>query len=338
MPPVNFFDPYYHSVHVVMALVFGALFGSFFNVCIYRIPLGISLAFPGSHCYRCGRPVRWYDNIPLVSYWVLRGRCRQCGAPFSIRYFLVELLTALAFLVTFRRIGYSLALLPALVFLSLLIVGSFTDLDHWIVPDRISLGGLGAGLVLAAIWPVGLAPGSPLAAPFWVPLPAALTPLANALAGAATGFVSLWLVGALGSLVFRKDAMGMGNVKLFAMFGVFCGAFYLLHILILACFIGTAVGLTLIVRSRLERGRAVPEPIAPLVLDTAGAAAMLAAHPLGDEERAAVEQALTRPGPVTPVMHHLPFIPSLAIAAWMVYLYGPQMTRWFQTHVLLTGL
>ena len=163
IPPATFFDPYYRTLHLSMTFIWGACLGSFFNVCIYRIPLGLSLSFPGSHCYRCGHPVRWFDNIPLLSYWILRGRCRHCGATFSIRYFVVELLTALLFSLCFYKIGYSLAFLPALILVSLLIIATFTDLDHWIIPDRISLGGLAAGLLLAAIWPLGLARGNPLA-------------------------------------------------------------------------------------------------------------------------------------------------------------------------------
>jgi leader peptidase (prepilin peptidase)/N-methyltransferase len=332
IPPINFFDPYYRPYHLALAFVLGACFGSFFNVCIYRIPLGVSLSKPDSHCYRCGRPVRWFDNIPLVSYWVLGGRCRQCGASFSIRYFLVELLTACLVTATVVHIGYSLALIPALIFTGLLIVGAFTDIDHWIIPDRVTLGGLAAGVVLAAVWPVGLAAGNPLAErviSLSPPLPVAATPLVNALAGAALGFGSLWLIGLLGSILFRKDAMGFGDVKLFAMFGAFCGAFYLVHILILACLVGTVVGLIGIVRGRLASRRPMSAAVALLKLEPEAANALMAAHPLGGGERALVEAALNSPGPVGAVRHHLPFGPSLAVAAWIVYLWGPYLSRWF---------
>ena len=90
---VDFFGPAFRPLHLALALVFGLVFGSFFNVCIYRIPMGIALSLPPSHCYRCGSLIKWYDNIPVVSYLLLRGRCRQCGVPFSARYALIELTT-----------------------------------------------------------------------------------------------------------------------------------------------------------------------------------------------------------------------------------------------------
>ncbi|MCL5269074.1 MAG: prepilin peptidase [bacterium] len=336
LPPANFFDPYYHAFHVPFVFVLGTIFGSFFNVCIYRIPMGVPLSMPRSHCYRCGRAVRWHDNIPLLSYWILRGRCRHCGARFSIRYFGVELLTGLLFSLVFARVGYSLALIPALVFISLLVIATFTDIDHWIIPDRISLGGLGAGLLLAAVWPIAQAPGNPLVGGILGPelfrdVPGRWRPLADAVAAAAIGFGALWSIGWLGSIIFGKEAMGVGDMKLFAMFGAFCGLENLVYILLLACVIGTVVGLGLIARDRIWHGRPVPAALASYGGDPAAAEALAAVHPLGAEEQQVVLAALTAPGVVGPLRHHLTFGPPLAVAGCIVYLFGPRLAAWFET-------
>lgn len=329
-----FLDPFYAPVHLPFVVIMGACIGSFLNVCIYRIPLGISLSYPGSHCYRCGQPVRWYDNAPLLSYLILRGRCRHCGVHFSVRYFFVELLTALLALGTALKLNYTLALIPAYVFIGLLIVGTFTDIDHWIIPDRITIGGMVAGIALAAIWPIGLARGNPLAEYSFGYLPANFQPLLNSALGAAAGFMILLAVGWLGTLVFRKDAMGFGDVKLFAMLGSFCGLFYLLHILILSCFIGSVVGVLGILRGVLERRNTPIEPaVAPLKPDPELAGRLISEHGASAAEKAAIEQAITKPGAVSKIRHHLPFGPSLAVAALVVFFHGPALTIWFNRAV-----
>lgn len=334
----DFFDPYFGVIHLPLVFILGAAMGSFFNVCIYRIPRGMSLSHPGSHCYRCGRPVRWFDNIPLFSYWILRGRCRDCGASFSMRYFAVELLTACLFTLCYLKIGYSLTLFAALVFISLLIVGSFTDIDHWIIPDRVTLGGLVVGIVLAAIWPLGLARANPLASSLltdFFPIPKHLLALSNSLVGAAAGFVMLWSIGAIGSVIFRKEAMGFGDVKLFAMFGAFCGPEYLLYILILACLFGTAAGMVGIVRGKRAARAPVDPAVAPLAVEAGRTGQFADAYALSADERLAIAQALDHPGAVGTVRHHLPFGPSLALAAVVVYLYGAEISRWFTRLMLV---
>ncbi|MCE5231187.1 prepilin peptidase [bacterium] len=328
--PSSFFDPFYAPIQLPFIFIMGAAIGSFLNVCIYRIPLGISLSYPSSHCYRCGQPVRWFDNIPLLSYLVLRGRCRHCGVHFSARYFFIELLTALLALGTALKLGYSLALIQAYVFIGLLIVATFTDIDHWIIPDRITIGGTVAGLLLAVIWPVGMAQGNPLAGSFWLwTFPPHYEPFVNAALGAAGGFLILWAVGWLGTLIFRKEAMGFGDVKLFAMLGSFCGVEYLLHILVISCLIGTVVGLIGMARGALEKTRKVAAAVAPLEPDADLAERLASEYGVSGDERAAIQQALAKPGAVGPVRHHLPFGPSLAVGALIVYFYGPAITRLF---------
>ena len=264
---------------------------------------------------------------------MLGGHCRDCGAPFSMRYFLVELLTTVVFIGVALNIGYSLALIPALIFASMLIVGAFTDIDHWIIPDRVTLGGVVVGVALAAIWPIGWAAGNPLAPAeigviadwlSWAPRP--VVPLVHSLAGAAVGFCSLWAVGALGTLVFRKEAMGFGDVKLFAMFGAFMGVVDLFFVLMLASVLGTAAGIAGMLAGQLDR-RDVDPAVRPLEKDEARAEALAAVCPPGPE-RELVLRALTHPGPVGAVRHHLPFGPSLSLAAVIVYVFHPELHDW----------
>ena len=133
----------------VVFFVFGSIVGSFLNVCIHRLPLGQSIVSPPSHCPHCKYSIPWYLNIPLVTWLYLRGKCRNCGAPISIRYFLVELLTAVTFLgcwLAFGRQSVGLALVYAL-FLAGLIVATFIDFEHLIIPDELTVGGMVAGFV-----------------------------------------------------------------------------------------------------------------------------------------------------------------------------------------------
>jgi leader peptidase (prepilin peptidase)/N-methyltransferase len=138
----------------VMVFVFGALIGSFLNVCIVRLPKNESIVFPSSHCPQCKTPINGYDNIPLISFLVLGARCRSCRKPIPARYFIVELLTALLFLWCYVTFGISWALVPAFVLIGGLVVASFVDLDWRIIPDEISVGGMWAGFVLSILFPV----------------------------------------------------------------------------------------------------------------------------------------------------------------------------------------
>ncbi len=183
-------------VFQVFAFIFGAIVGSFLNVVIYRLPLGLSVNEPRrSFCPHCKTQIPWHQNIPLFSWLLLRGKCARCKAPISFRYFAVELLTGLLFLWVWNRaLGtgeYALAL-PLWIFLALLISATFIDFDHFIIPDEITLGGTAAGLLLSAIFP-GLM-GETV---FWKAL------LWSA-AGAASGYLILWGVVEAGKLAFGK--------------------------------------------------------------------------------------------------------------------------------------
>ena len=194
---------------------------------------------------------------------------------------------------------------------------------------------MAGGLILAAIWPVGLAARNPLAAMSFVAVPRHLVPLVNSVAGALLGLAVMWGIGAVGSVIFRKEAMGWGDIKLFAMFGAFCGPEDLLYILPLACLFGTAAGLAGLVWGRLAARRPPPASIAPVAPGDGAALAetLTAQYPLDDGERQLIRGALDRPGVIGTARHHLPFGPSLALAAMIIYLEGPYMSRWVAIHL-----
>ncbi len=218
---------------------FGACIGSFLNVCIWRLPREESVITPGSHCPHCNRPIAWFDNIPLVSFLVLQARCRHCGGKIAPRYILVELLTAVLFTLVWLRYGPD-ALTPVYwLMVAGLVLGTFVDFDHMIIPDRVTLGGCVAGLVLS---------------PFLPQLHAQATMWGGAreaVIGLAVGAGLLWLVSLVGRLIFRKDAMGMGDVKLLGGLGALLGWKAVLFIIFVSSFIGSFVGIYLILR----RGR-----------------------------------------------------------------------------------
>lgn len=309
--------------------------GSFYNVCIYRIPKGVPLSFPPSHCFQCGQRIAWYDNLPLLSYWVRGGKCHHCKARFSSRYFFIELITALTFLGIFLRYchrgePYSLGFIPAIIFFSMLLIATFTDIDHWIIPDRISLGGAVVGIALAAIWPLGLAAHNPLNQSINLyDFPAKFLPLTNAVAGAIMGFLMLWGTGFFGKLIFRKEAMGMGDVKLALMFGAFVGPINCIFVFMLASFLGSIAGILSLILARMDRDVPVAAPVAALTPDAARCEQLVHERPLSPAEHLLVTRALTSPGPVGKLRHHLPFGPWLSLAAIVVYLAWEPIQKWF---------
>ncbi len=202
----------------LLAALVGALIGSFLNVCIHRWPRDESVVAPRSRCPGCGRPIAWYDNLPVLSWLILRGRCRGCAQRISVQYPLVELATALLWLSAVLRFGPTLEALRSAVFLSILLGITLTDARHYIIPDEFSLGGLALGLAFAAV------PGG--------------FPLTSAATGAVLGLVLLASVAWLGKLVFRRPAMGAGDVKMLAMIGAFIGPVGVL----LTVFLGSLFG------------------------------------------------------------------------------------------------
>jgi leader peptidase (prepilin peptidase)/N-methyltransferase len=197
------------------AFVLGAIVGSFLNVCIYRIPAGQSIVRPGSHCV-CGRPIAWFDNLPVLSWLLLRGRARCCGKPFSVRYPFVELLTALLFLACWLLFPPAKAVC-GMVFLSVLVCATFIDLDHMVIPDPFTIGAGVAGVLLSLALPAlhGQASDFFLLAS----LRSGLAALLGLLIG--SGLV-LWIA-LLAEVVLKKEAMGFGDVKFVGAIGAFAG-------------------------------------------------------------------------------------------------------------------
>lgn len=192
--------------------IFGAIVGSFLNVCIHRMPLEKSIVFPGSRCAQCHKPIQWHDNIPILSFIILRGHCRSCGATYSVRYFLVELLTAISWVILWNWFGFSGQFLAGIVLFSLLIAVMVTDLETGLIPDLLSYPGIFAGLVLSTLIP------SLQGKNFWY------EGFLHSLYGVLAGGGILWLLAIVGTYIYKKDAMGGGDIKLLAMLGAFLGA------------------------------------------------------------------------------------------------------------------
>ena len=204
------------------AFVFGACIGSFLNVCIYRIPAGKSVVRPGSHC-ACGQPIRWHDNIPILSWLLLRGRARCCGRPFSVRYPAIELLTALLFLVCALEFGPAKAFC-AMLFTAMLVTASFIDIDHMIIPDRFSIGGAVIGVLLALVVPSLHGHAIPAHLdPVLGHMVASIQSGTDAILGCFVGSALVLWIGLLAEKVLRKEAMGFGDVKLLGCIGAFVG-------------------------------------------------------------------------------------------------------------------
>jgi leader peptidase (prepilin peptidase)/N-methyltransferase len=220
----------------VWSALVGAAVGSFLNVLIARVPAGESIVRPGSRCPRCKTPIRWYDNMPVVSWLVLRARCRACGARISARYPLVEALGASVAVVAFARHGFSGAAVAELAFAAALLALAFIDLDTWLLPNAITwpLIAFGLAMGLVGVTPVGS--------------------LRGAAYGAGLGFAAFALIGWLGEKAFKKEALGFGDVWLLAGLGAWMGPAALLPIVLLASIQGSVVGLALILLGKGQRG------------------------------------------------------------------------------------
>lgn len=194
----------------------GACIGSFLNVCIYRIPEGLSIVHPPSRCGACGTPIPFYRNVPILAWIVLKGKAACCGAPFSIRYPAIEFLTGVLFLASWILLPAPAAMV-GMVWISILVATTFIDLDHMIIPDRFSVGGLLIGVILSALVPSihQIQMNHALLAG----IQGAFTAVQGALIGSA---IILWIM-ILAELVLKKEALGFGDVKLMGAIGAFCG-------------------------------------------------------------------------------------------------------------------
>lgn len=236
-------------IEVVLAALAGLLIGSFLNVCVFRLPRDLSVVRPRSFCPACEKMIAWYDNIPLLSFLLLRGRCRHCGERISFRYPLVEILTAAAFAINVAMHGPTLEALKDCIFAAILITLIFSDLEERILPDEFTLGGTLVGIVLAifVLLPAQL---SFLFLPF--SMPPVWRSVSEAVLGAAVSGGSIWLVGFAFEKIRHKEGLGLGDVKMIAMIGAFLGLERALLTLIVASLFGAISGLGYIVFTRKD--------------------------------------------------------------------------------------
>jgi leader peptidase (prepilin peptidase) / N-methyltransferase len=215
----------------------GLAVGSFLNVVIHRVPRQLSIVRPGSSCPTCGYVLRWYDNIPVVSYAMLGGRCRQCKTGISIRYPFVEVVTMLVFLLHYAVFGPDILLVPRLLFACVLIALFAIDLEHHLLPNVITLPGILVGLAFSAMLPPGLI---------------------DALFGAILGGGVLWLIGEAYYRYSGQEGMGGGDVKMLAMIGAFLGWKQVVLTLVLSSFLGSLAGVAVLAFRRGGMKSALP--------------------------------------------------------------------------------
>ena len=256
----------------------GACIASFLNVVIWRVPRGESIVSPPSHCPKCHAPIKWYQNIPILSWLALRGKCANCKTPISPRYILVEMLGGVLFLAAFLhlfggggkpvvapfgRVTVNAGIVILLVWwiwIALMIAGSFIDFDHRLLPDFTTVGGMVLGVVFWAFVSAGTRnfafDFSDLRMYF---------PLAYSISGLVFGFGLLWLIRWLGSKAFKREAMGLGDVFLMGAVGALFGPVAVLVTLILSSVFGSVVGLSMVALSKTKFGRFVEIPYGPYI-------------------------------------------------------------------------
>ncbi len=217
--------------------VFGLVVGSFLNVCIHRLPRGGSIVNPPSHCPSCGRPLRWFDNVPVLGYVVLRGRCRACGEPISLMYPAVEVATAALFLLQYWHVGWQPLLVARVAFSGAMVVLFVIDLRHRILPNVITVPGIVVGLLASVV----VEPG-------WI----------DALIGVAVGAGSLLAISEAYYRIRREEGLGMGDVKMLGMIGAFLGWQLMLVTLLLASLLGSLAGLAVMALRHGDARYALP--------------------------------------------------------------------------------
>lgn len=263
-------DLFHFCIFGFFSFAIGACIASFLNVCIWRLPRNESVVRPASHCPNCNAAIRWYQNIPVLSYVALRGKCANCRKPISMRYTIVELLGGILFLSAYlqwampaafcdmpiagMRPLFGLACVPVywLVF-SGLILGSFIDLEHFYLPDRVTIGGMLLGVPASVLLPELQMEKTWLDALCW------------SVGGLAFGFLFFWGMGALFSKILKKDALGFGDVKLMGAVGAFFGPTAVLFVLIVSSVVGSVAGIALIARGRARLGGFTAVPYGPFI-------------------------------------------------------------------------
>jgi leader peptidase (prepilin peptidase)/N-methyltransferase len=229
-----------------IGFIFGLVVGSFLNVCIHRLPASRSIVRPRSQCPTCGQPIRAFDNIPVLSYLLLRGRCRDCGTRIPLRYPIVEIVSGMFAAITVTRFGFGWQALLVYALIAAFLVITFIDLDHRIIPDAITLPGIPLGLAASFLMPAANLNQSGWISP------------SESLIGILAGGGSLFLVAWGYQLLTRREGMGGGDIKLLAMIGAFVGWKGVLFTIFIASFTGTLTGMALIFRRQGDMKLAVP--------------------------------------------------------------------------------
>ncbi len=237
--------------------IMGLAFGSFLNVCIYRLPLGLSTVTPRSSCPKCKHLIAFYDNVPILSWLILRGRCRQCKTRISPRYLMIELLTGLLFLACYWHFGYTISTLKYCTFAFLLLGLIFTDAETKLLPDKLTLPGLALGVIFSLLVPVNdvasqFLPGM-MNLPFSGEVAMRLLSLVDSLLGAAVGASFIYGAGAIYLRWRGAEGMGFGDVKLMAMVGAFLGIKLTVFTIFTASLAGSLFGLTTVLVVWLKR-------------------------------------------------------------------------------------
>ena len=290
----------------------GLAFGSFLNVCIYRLPRGLSVVFPESACPSCKTPIRFYDNVPVLSWILLRGRCRSCGISITPRYVIVELLTGTLFLGCYAHFGFTLVTVKYCIFGFLLLGLILTDAETFLLPDKLTLTGLAIGLLFSLIVPVhdlasqllpGMIPSSRL------PDTWHLLSLTDSLLGAIVGASFIYGAGAIYLRARGVEGMGFGDVKLMAMIGAFFGIKLTIFTIFAGSIAGSLFGLWTILAVWIKRTRR----------------RMVCNHePAKQARRRAWESAA-----IALRRHQMPFGVFLGGMAMVAIFFGNQFFRWY---------
>ena len=302
-------DPFFRAASFVLGLAFG----SFLNVCIYRLPRGISVVWPVSKCPKCEKPIKFYDNVPVLSWIFLGGRCRQCREPISPRYMVIEILTGLLFLVCYAKFGFTLAALKCCVLGFLLLGLIFTDAETKLLPNKLTLPGLALGLIFSLLVPVNdlamqLLPGI-VSLPVSPNVSSHLLSLLDALLGAAVGASFIYGAGAIYLRWRGVEGMGFGDVKLMAMVGAFLGVRLTVLTLFAATLAGSFFGVGTIFVVWIKRTRR----------------RMLRNH---ESVRQARQRAWRSAGMVYRY-YQMPFGVFLGSMALVAFFFGHQFLRWY---------
>ncbi len=231
------------TIGLGLIALLGAIFGSFFNMLIYRVPRGISIISPSSTCPQCGHRLKWNENIPIISYLILRGRCAECSSRIPLRYLVVEIITSVAFVMAFKRNGFSLPFFVEVLFFSLLILVTFTDLETYIIPDIYSIGGTILGFLLSGINPVVT----------WK----------ESLLGIVLGLAILLFISIAYFKIRGKEGMGGGDIKFMALIGAFTGYTGVIVAMFVSAIVGLIAGIIVMVKSK--EGFAAMIPYGPFL-------------------------------------------------------------------------